>query len=630
MLPSEPAISPGLRELLTGLLERNPRTRITLLGALQHAWTTMDGMQPLQALRMSQNLPQAQPLHPMQGQEMLLQEQARQEGGIALGASPPLLPPSSQSQLTASVAQQQQHASVSVSVASHPQRIAVSTTEQVNAIDRSHSVLFMHAALKECTFAKGEYLFKQGDEAHCVFMVMSGVVEVVQPAVPGISHHHTDKHNEPQDLEGNTNITAGAERAGVGIGIGRAPKEVGSNLQPACELAWAERLAQQVEPAHTGHAFACAAMGSDNALALAACSALLVDDQPSTSTLEPAFGCASYSVAEPPRLSRQSSLPREAEYMGPGKACTQQYGLLAMPADGSDGMNQLHCAPTARTAMCAGEAAVSMSPAQSSAHMRRSLSSMRVSRMSRSTNATSPLLAAPDSHVQRASPNRCHSAASLLLQDAQEPGTVARSLSSSQVQVHTLNRSEVVPISYGTHGSPEMASGHASCLLHPVDMWAACLPSVKRLSACAGVQALVRTCSDAEQHASANAPAPMHSTHACHATDALCSLIGGDNDAPNGFSYHVSGGSRHGVIIPAGGLMMEGGDDLPDGMAHDDCASSCLEGSLSFDMDDSLTLGQDVPKDGGLNVSMGQSLIQCRGVFCVCTGGLLVAMVVAS
>lgn len=60
-----------------------------------------------------------------------------------------------------------------------PQMIEVTEKEKNAAIDSSGGLAIIRARLKEKTFKTGDYLFKQGEEAHCIFMLMSGTVELV-------------------------------------------------------------------------------------------------------------------------------------------------------------------------------------------------------------------------------------------------------------------------------------------------------------------------------------------------------------------------------------------------------------------------------------------------------------------
>lgn len=98
------------------MLDKDPTQRITLQGCMSHPWTTEQSRSPLPCLKT-------------------------------------MLAP--------------------------PKVIEISRNEAQAAIDRSSLVSMIRARLKEKMFLPGEYLFHEGDEAHCVFMIMSGVVEIV-------------------------------------------------------------------------------------------------------------------------------------------------------------------------------------------------------------------------------------------------------------------------------------------------------------------------------------------------------------------------------------------------------------------------------------------------------------------
>ncbi|KAG2494526.1 hypothetical protein HYH03_007293 [Edaphochlamys debaryana] len=120
--PGDVSASPALRDLINRMLDKNPAARPSLEAIAQHEWVTAGGALP--------------PL--------------------------PLL------------------AAASSQGAARPAVIMVSHAEQANAIDRSSLVSLIRARLKEKTCAPGEYLFKEGEEAHCVYMIMAGAVELTQ------------------------------------------------------------------------------------------------------------------------------------------------------------------------------------------------------------------------------------------------------------------------------------------------------------------------------------------------------------------------------------------------------------------------------------------------------------------
>jgi len=115
-------ISRELRDLFGAIFQKEPAKRITLKGIMEHPWTTNYGCAPLVCLK-------------------------------ALNAPPP--------------------------------SIEVTKKEAMDAIDRTSLVSMIRARLKEKMFVPGEYLFREGDEAHCIFMIMSGVVEIVSKVPVG-------------------------------------------------------------------------------------------------------------------------------------------------------------------------------------------------------------------------------------------------------------------------------------------------------------------------------------------------------------------------------------------------------------------------------------------------------------
>ncbi|GLC68350.1 hypothetical protein PLESTF_000681800 [Pleodorina starrii] len=122
--PAELPCSPALRDLLDRMLDKDPKKRLKLREVGHHEWVTAGGLLP--------------PLQFLNAQ-----------GSTAEGPAPPPV-------------------------------IHVTHAEQVNAIDRSSLVSLVRARLKEKTCQPGEYLFKEGEEAHCVYMIMAGVVELTQ------------------------------------------------------------------------------------------------------------------------------------------------------------------------------------------------------------------------------------------------------------------------------------------------------------------------------------------------------------------------------------------------------------------------------------------------------------------
>ncbi|GLI58969.1 hypothetical protein VaNZ11_000756 [Volvox africanus] len=142
VFPEEAPCSPALKDLLNRMLDKDPNKRLKLRELGQHEWVTAgDLLPPLQFL------------------------QSQGSAGSGGEAPPPV--------------------------------IHVTHAEQVNAIDRSSLVSLVRARLKEKACQPGEYLFKEGEEAHCVYMIMAGVVELTQhlrrpggTACHGGSHGH--------------------------------------------------------------------------------------------------------------------------------------------------------------------------------------------------------------------------------------------------------------------------------------------------------------------------------------------------------------------------------------------------------------------------------------------------------
>lgn len=131
--PPELRVSPELLDLFARILEKDPAKRITLEGIMSHPWTTEHGRSPLPCVKSL------------------------------------LIPPA---------------------------QIEVSQNEQQSAIDRSSLVSMIRARLKEKQFLPGEYLFREGEEAHCVFMIMSGVVEIVAHLSGGVDTSVIDEMEE--------------------------------------------------------------------------------------------------------------------------------------------------------------------------------------------------------------------------------------------------------------------------------------------------------------------------------------------------------------------------------------------------------------------------------------------------
>jgi len=131
--PAEVRISTDLQTLFIQMLEKDPEKRITLEGIMQHPWTTEHCRSPLPCLKS-------------------------------------LLQP--------------------------PKVIEITRNEAQAAIDRSSLVSMIRARLKEKLFMPGEYLFHEGEEAHCVFMIMSGVVEIVTKLNNGVDTSAIDEMEE--------------------------------------------------------------------------------------------------------------------------------------------------------------------------------------------------------------------------------------------------------------------------------------------------------------------------------------------------------------------------------------------------------------------------------------------------
>uniref|UniRef100_A0A7S3QWW4 cGMP-dependent protein kinase n=1 Tax=Dunaliella tertiolecta TaxID=3047 RepID=A0A7S3QWW4_DUNTE len=115
--PSEMAISPALEDLLNRLLDKNPANRASLQEAMQHPWTTSGGANPLP--------------------------------GMSTLTSPPKV-------------------------------VEVSKDEAHLAVSQSPLVNLIRTKLKEKHCDQGSYIFREGDTANCVFMIMSGAVEIIR------------------------------------------------------------------------------------------------------------------------------------------------------------------------------------------------------------------------------------------------------------------------------------------------------------------------------------------------------------------------------------------------------------------------------------------------------------------
>ncbi|KAF5829050.1 hypothetical protein DUNSADRAFT_16634 [Dunaliella salina] len=115
--PSEMSISPALQDLLNRLLDKNPASRASLQEAMQHPWITSGGANPLPSMSM---------------------------------------------------------------LTSPPKVVEVSKDEAQSAVSQSPLVNMIRTKLKEKHCDQGSYIFREGDTANCVFMIMSGAVEIIR------------------------------------------------------------------------------------------------------------------------------------------------------------------------------------------------------------------------------------------------------------------------------------------------------------------------------------------------------------------------------------------------------------------------------------------------------------------
>ena len=164
-LPPEIPISADLRDLFTRLFDKDPSTRITVPEIMAHPWVTDGGR--LQLPR--------------------------------LGA------------------------------AGERAAIEVTAQEARGAIDCASLVSMVRARLKEKAFRPGEYLFRQGQAANCVYFIMSGAVEVTK-AVEADHHDRSfggsAEHSFTIDIDESltldcANLHAGALVAPAGAVNGR-------------------------------------------------------------------------------------------------------------------------------------------------------------------------------------------------------------------------------------------------------------------------------------------------------------------------------------------------------------------------------------------------------------------------
>lgn len=135
--PPERVISPALRDLLGRMLQKDPHARIKLPDMMEHPWVTDGGALKLVSLR-------------------------------ALTAPPRV--------------------------------IEVTRQEAQNAIERTSLVSLIRARLKEKTLRPGEYLFRQGQPATCVYFIMSGAVELLEgaprePTVPTVEEDNAEEEH---------------------------------------------------------------------------------------------------------------------------------------------------------------------------------------------------------------------------------------------------------------------------------------------------------------------------------------------------------------------------------------------------------------------------------------------------
>jgi serine/threonine protein kinase len=169
-LPQDVAVSADLRDLFSRLFEKDPRARATLREVARHPWVTDRGRIAFEATLVSARAAKA--------------EAAAREGAARLAAA---LGDDSQAAATSPPF----HSGGGLDAASAPAPssaddpvpapIEVTDQETRGAIVRGSTVSMLRARLKERTFRPGEYLFRSGDQANCVYFVMSGDVELLVP-----------------------------------------------------------------------------------------------------------------------------------------------------------------------------------------------------------------------------------------------------------------------------------------------------------------------------------------------------------------------------------------------------------------------------------------------------------------
>ncbi|MEW5308811.1 MAG: hypothetical protein WDW38_000742 [Sanguina aurantia] len=115
--PGETAVSQSVQHLISRLLDKDPQTRAKMQETMAHPWVTRGELRPMQCLKQ-------------------------------------LLAP--------------------------PGLIRVSMIEQSSAINQSSFVSMIRAKTKEQSVQHGEFLFREGEEAHCIYMIMSGVVQLIR------------------------------------------------------------------------------------------------------------------------------------------------------------------------------------------------------------------------------------------------------------------------------------------------------------------------------------------------------------------------------------------------------------------------------------------------------------------
>eukprot|EP00798_Chlamydomonas_sp_ICE-L_P015340 gene15340-21427_t len=111
------SVSPLLIDLLKSIFVADPHARISLQGIMSHPWVCSSGEAPLISVF---SLPDQVPAH-----------------------------------------------------------ISVSAEEEQNAIAQPSLASLIRAKLKEKQYEDGRIIFTEGDEAHCIYMIMSGVVELI-------------------------------------------------------------------------------------------------------------------------------------------------------------------------------------------------------------------------------------------------------------------------------------------------------------------------------------------------------------------------------------------------------------------------------------------------------------------